>query len=132
MAIEYVSIKVGDPAIKPSPQVIPPGKWVTLDFGAVDVIVPKHDGVAQWAYYVNFTPVKGIGAPKSVKLRFCRDPKGAADFTGQRPLDLSVDHVFSGVWIFKAKKGQPVALQVYNTGKKPITITTREFKMWIP
>jgi hypothetical protein len=132
MSIEYVSWKVGDPAIKAAPQTIAPGKWTILNFGTVDAIVPKHNGAAQWAFYVNVTPQKGLGIAKSLNLRFIRDPKGAADFTGQRPLDLTKGHIFSGTWFFNAKKGQPVAIQVYNTGKKTLVITTREFKMWIP
>ena len=132
MTIEYVSWKVGDPLIKKAPQVIKPGVWTTLHFDKLDAIVPKHGGTAQWAYYLNITNSKGLGSAKTVDLRFTRNPRGKADFTGQRPLNLTTGHIFSGTWFFKAKAGQPVALQVRNNGKKNIIVTTREFKMWIP
>jgi hypothetical protein len=132
MTIEYVSWKVGDPLIKKAPQVIQPGVWTILHFDKLDAIVPKHNGEAQWAYYLNVTNSKGLGAAKTMDLRFTRNPMKNPDFTGQRPLDLSTSHIFSGTWFFKAKVGQPVSLEVRNNGKKPIIVTTREFKMWIP
>lgn len=130
MAIEYVSWKAGDPAIKAKPQVIKPKTWTILTFEEGDAIVPKHDGEALWTYYINAddntTDAKGFRA------RFIRDPKGAADFTGRFSIMFDQDHILAGNWNFKAKKGQPVSIQVYHEGKKDLTITTREFKLWIP
>lgn len=134
MAVEYVSWKTGDPAIKPRPQVLQPGVWTLVHFDQGDAIVPKHTGIAKWYYYMNIQNAKGLFAAKSVDVRFIRDPKGIKDFTGQRPHDLRIGHIFTNDynWAFTAKKGQPVGLQVRNNGKRPITLTTREFKMWIP
>jgi hypothetical protein len=130
MSIEYVSWKAGDPKIKPSPQTIRPKVWTQLDFGAQDSIVPKNTGHANWAFYVN---VKELGGAKNMKIRFTRDIGTAnADFTGQRMLDLELDNIHSGTWFFKAKKGQPVGLEVYHAGPKDMVIITREFKLWIP
>jgi hypothetical protein len=130
MSIEYVSWKAGDPKIKPSPQTIRPKVWTQLDFGAQDSIVPKNTGHANWAFYVN---VKELGGAKNMKIRFTRDIGTAtADFTGQRMLDLTLDNIHSGTWFFKAKKGQPVGLEVYHAGPKDMVIITREFKLWIP
>lgn len=130
MAIEYVSWKAGDPAIKAAPQTIKSKHWTQLDFGAQDSIVPKNSGIATWAFYVN---VNKNGGAKSMKIRFTRDiGTKDADFTGQRTLDLGLDHIFSDTWFFKANKGQPVGLEVYHEGATDMVIWTREFKMWIP
>jgi hypothetical protein len=130
MSIEYVSRKAGDPKIKPSPQTIRPKAWTQLDFGAQDSIVPKNTGIANWAFYLN---IKDLGGAKNMKIRFTRNIGTAtADFTGQRMLDLALDNIHSGTWFFKARKGQPVGLEVYHAGTKDMVIVTREFKMWIP
>lgn len=129
MTVEYVSWKAGDPLIKPSPQAIKPKTWTTLIFEEGSAIVPKHNGTANWAHYIN---VNDAGGAKNVKVRYLRDPKGIKDFTGQVTHDLTIDHIFSDTWFFNAKVGQPIALQVYHEGKKNMVITTREFKMWIP
>jgi hypothetical protein len=130
MSIEYVSWKAGDPKIKPSPQTIRPKVWTQLDFGAQDSIVPKNTGHANWAFYIN---VKELGGAKEMKIRFTRDiGTKDADFTGQRMLDLALDNIHSGTWFFKARKGQPVGLEVFHEGTAAMTIITRELKMWIP
>ena len=74
-----------------------------------------------------------FGGAANMKIRFTRDiGTKEADFTGQRMLDLGLDNIHSGTWFFKANKGQPVGLEVYHAGKSDMTVTTREFKMWIP
>lgn len=126
---EYVSWKTGDPAIKPKPQTIQPKTWTTLSFDAGDCIVPHGNGTAHWAFYAN---ADVTGGAKVLKARFCRDPKGIKDFTGHWSTALGVDSILCGAWFFNAKKGQPVGVQVWHDGTKPLTITTRELKMWIP
>lgn len=129
MVTEYVSWKAGDPAIKADPQVIKPKTWTSLKFGANGTtITPKHDGQAQWATYVN---ISSVGGASDVKIRFVRDPKGKADYTGIYSFDPAHEPQ-SHTWFFNAKKGQPVAVQIYHDGKSNLTVTTREFKMWIP
>jgi hypothetical protein len=126
---EYISWKAGDPAIAASPQIIKPKTWTTVTFGKDSLIVPKTNGTATWAYYLN---VDVPADSKLLKVRFMRDPKGIADFTGLKGIDLTSYAIDSGTWIFNAKAGQPVALQVYASGTKNVTLSTREFKMWIP
>lgn len=129
MAVEYVSWKQGDPAIKADPQVIKPKTWTTLTFGKNgSTIVPSHDGAAMWGAYVN---IADTGKSSGFKIRFIRDPKGAADFTGISSYDSAYEPQ-THVHFFNAKKGQPVALQVYHDGKKDMIVACREFKMWIP
>jgi hypothetical protein len=130
MTVEYVSWKAGDPKIKAAPQIIKPKIWTQLDFGAQDSIVPKNTGIANWAFYVN---IAKDGGAKNMKIRFTRDiGTKEADFTGQRMLDLTLDNIHSGTWFFKARKGQPVGLEVFHGGTAAMTIITRELKMWIP
>lgn len=129
MAIEYVSWKQGDPLIKADPQIIKPKTWTSLKFGANgDVIIPKHDGEALWCAYIN---VAGTGGASQYKVRFIRDPKKLADFTGIATYGIAYEPQ-THVHFFNAKKGQPVALQVWHDGKTDMTIACREFKMWIP
>lgn len=129
MTVEYVSWKAGDSKIKPAPLTIKPKTWTLLTFDEGDAITPKNDGVANWAYYVN---VNKNGGAEKLELRWIREPAGIKDFTGARTLDLKLDNIHSGVWIFKAKKGQPVGIQVYHAGATDMVITTRECKLWIP
>lgn len=129
MAVEYVSWKAGDPKIKPAPQTIKTKTWTLLTFDEGNVITPKNNGTAMWAFYVN---VNDAGGASTLQLRWIREPQGIKDFTGARALDLKLDNIHSGVWFFNAKKGQPVGIEVYHEGKKDMVITTRETKMWIP
>jgi hypothetical protein len=129
MAVEYVSWKAGDPAIKADPQAIKPKTWTTLKFGDNGTTIkPNFNGQAHWSAYVN---IDSDGGASDIKLRFVRDPKGAADFTGIYSFDPAHEPQ-SHTWFFNAKKGQPVAVQIYHNGKSNLTVTTREFKMWIP
>lgn len=129
MALEYIAWKQGDPAIKNDPQDIKPKTWTSLKFGANGtLIVPKNNGAAMWSVYAN---ISSTGGASDVKFRFIRDPKGAADYTGIYSFDPAHEPQ-SHTWFFNAKKGQPVAVQIYHNGKTNLTVTTREFKMWIP
>jgi len=129
MAVEYVSWKQGDPAIKADPQVIKPKTWTSLTFGANgSTIKPAHDGQAMWCAYVN---VDKDGGCSDWKIRFIRDPKGAADYTGIASFSPNQEPQ-THLHFFNAKKGQPVAVQVYHNGASNMVVTTREFKMWIP
>jgi hypothetical protein len=126
---EYVSWKAGDPAIKADPQTIKPKTWTNLKFGSNgDVIVPKHDGQALWDAYVN---IETAGGASQYKIRFIRDPKGIADFTGIASYGIAYEPQ-THVHFFNAKKGQPVAVQIWHDGKSNMVVSTREFKMWIP
>ena len=126
---EYVSWKAGDPKIKPAPQKIKPKTWTLLEFSEGNVITPKSSGTAIWGFYLNVDEAAGAG---SLKLRWLREPNGAKDFTGQRVLNLKDSNIHSELWMFNAKKGQPVGIEVYHSGGQDLVIATRECKMWIP
>lgn len=126
---EYVSWKAGDPKIKAMPQKVKPKTWTLLEFEEGNVITPKNAGTAIWGFYVNVDDAAGA---KIMKLRWLREPNGIKDFTGQRTLDLDLSNVHSDIWMFNAKKGQPVGIEVYHAGMGDMTIITRECKMWIP
>lgn len=125
--MQYVSWKQGDPALGAADeQPIKPKTWTNLKFGANgELIKPDINAFAQIATYIN---IKDDGGATDVQVRFIRDPKGAADFTGCTSFSLSAGHIFSHTWFLMAKKGTPLAVQVYHNGKKPMKIGTREFK----
>lgn len=124
--MQYVSWKQGDPAIKADPQTIKPKTWTLLEFGVNgSLITPRSNGLGHWGTYINVS--NGADA-KNIQVRFIRDPKGKADFTGSISFDLASGHIFSHMWMFLAKKGESVGVQVYHDGTKNLTIATREFK----
>ena len=124
--MQYESWKQGDPAIKADPQSIKPKTWTNLKFGSNgDLIKPVIDAVCHLGTYIN---ISADGEAKTVQVRFIRDPKGKADFTGCNSYSLSAGHIFSHTWFLQAKKGTPLAVQVWHDGAKPMVIGTREFK----
>ena len=125
--MQYVSWKQGDPLVGGADdQSVKPKTWVNLKFGTDgELIKPDINAFAQIATYIN---VKDAGGATVLNVRFIRDPKGAADFTGETAFDLAKGHKFSHTWFLMAKKGTPLAVQVYHDGKKPLVIGTREFK----
>ena len=124
--MQYVSWKQGDPTIKADQQSIPSKAWTLLSFGANGTVInPTADGLAHLGAYIN---VNDDGGAKSVQLRFIRDPKGAADFTGAITFDTTSGHIFSHMWMIMAKKGTSLGVQVYHEGAKPMVIGTRELK----
>jgi hypothetical protein len=126
---EYKSWKAGDPKIKPAPLKVKPKTWTLLTFDEGNVITPKGSGTAIWGFYIN---VEDAAGAKTMKLRWIREPNGIKDFTGQRTLDLELSNIHSDLWMFNAKAGQPVGIEVYHAGVSDMTIITRECKMWIP
>jgi hypothetical protein len=125
---EYISWKAGDPKIKPAPQNIKPKTWTLLNFDQGTAIKAKSSGTAIWGFYIN---VEQPGGAKSMKLRWLREPLGIKDFTGQRTLNLEDSNIHSDLWMFNAKAGQPVGIEVYHAGTSDLTIITRECKMFI-
>jgi hypothetical protein len=124
---QYVSIKddAHDFSVRPK-------TWTllrfTVDGKALTTLTPTQDGVALWAWYIN---VDAKGGAKKLAVRFIRDPKGIADYTGEHGIDLTAHDKDSHLWMFKAKKGQPVGVQVWHDGTAPLVISTREFKLSI-
>jgi hypothetical protein len=123
--MQYVSWKQGDPAIKADPQMIKPKTWTLLKFDKNVLINPTADGLAHLGMYMN---IKDFGNAKQVMVRFIRDPKGVADFTGATSWSPADGHIFSHMWMIQAKKGVPLGVEVYHDGTKAMAIATREFK----
>jgi hypothetical protein len=123
---QYVSWKEGDPAIKADPESIPAKTWTLLTFGANGTVInPTVNGLAHLGTYFN---VNDAGGAKTVQVRFIRDPKGVADFTGSTSFSLAAGHIFSHTWFIIGKKGTPIGVQIWHDGTKPMVIGTREFK----
>lgn len=125
---QYVSIK--DDVTK---QIVKGKTWTLLRFKVngknIENVVPNQDGFAEWAWYINVDTPNGASI---LKARFSRDPKGANDFTGQTFFDLTKATISSHTWFFKANKGQSVGVMVWHDGTRPLTVGTREIKLWIP
>ena len=128
---EYVSRK-SDATSKIPTQSLPSGKWTLLEVEGLTTIVPKGNSVAGaiWAIYLNIDSPK-LGGATSLTFRWVRDPSTVHDFTGQQTIAINKGGktIHSAMWIFMAKKGQPVGVELYHNGSKPLTITTRETKM---
>lgn len=126
---QYISRK-SDAGSKPAIQPLPANKWVTLEVENQTDLVPSQDSEvgALWACYLNVDSPKVSGATELL-LRWVREPKGINDATGYetKALKKGATTFIKDVWLFKAKKGQPVVLQVRANGRA--TITTREIKL---
>lgn len=133
---EYVSRK-SDSTSKVPTQSLPANAWTLLEVEGLKTIVPKGNSVAgaMWAIYLNIDSPK-LGGATELTFRWVRDPKqvnpkGAHDFTGQQTITVKKggNTIHSAVWLFMAKKGQPVGVEITHNGSKPLTLKTRETKM---
>lgn len=128
---QYISRK-SDASSKPATQPIPANKWVNVEVENTWDIVPTETSKAGalWACYLNVDSPK-IGGASELVIRWTRDPKGINDSTGYetKALKKGATTFIKDVWLFQAKKGQPVVLQVKANGKA--VITTREVKLAI-
>jgi len=106
--------------------------WTTLEVDGLFSVIPNGDSStgALFATYLNITSPK-IGGASELTIKWVRDPKGINDATGYQTFSLKkgATTFVKDVWLFQAKKGQPVALQLKANGKA--TITTREIKLAI-
>ena len=128
---QYISRK-SDATSKPPTQTLSADKWVTIEAENLRELVPSQssDAGALWVCYLNIVTPK-LGGANELVLRWARDPKSVNDVTGYetRSLNKGGTTFISHVWVFQAKKGQPVILQVKANGKA--TIKTRELKLAI-
>jgi len=128
---QYISRK-SDASSKPAIQPLPANKWVTLEVENLTELVPTETSKAGalWACYLNVDSPKIKGATELV-IRWVREPKGINDATGYetKALNKGGTTFIKDVWLFQAKKGQPVVLQIKANGYA--TITTREIKLAI-
>jgi len=106
--------------------------WTTLEVDGLFSVIPNANSTtgAFFATYLNIKTPK-IGGASELTIKWVRDPKGINDATGYETIALKKGGTtfVKDVWMFQAKKGQPVALQLKANGKA--TITTREIKLSI-
>jgi hypothetical protein len=106
--------------------------WTTLEVDGLFTVIPNADTStgALFATYLNIKTPK-IGGASELTIKWVRDPKGINDATGYQTFSLKKGGTtfIKDVWLFNAKKGQPVALQLKANGKA--TIYTREIKLAI-
>lgn len=106
--------------------------WTTLEVDGLFTVIPNADTStgALFATYLNIKTPK-IGGASELTIKWVRDPKGLNDATGYQTFSLKKGGTtfIKDVWLFNAKKGQPVALQLKANGKA--TIYTREIKLAI-
>lgn len=128
---QYIS-KKSDAGSKPATQSLTNGKWVTIEAGGITKLVPTESTNvgALWVCYLNVKTPK-IGGATELTLRWVRDAAGINDATGYETVTLKkgATTFVKDVWVFQAKKGQPVTLQVKANGKA--TVHTRELKLAI-
>lgn len=128
---QYISRK-SDAKSKPPTQELRSGVWTTIEASGQTALVPTESSKAGalWVAYLNVKTPK-IGGATELTLRWVRDPKGINDATGYetKALKKGGTTFIKDVWVFQAKKGQPVVLQVKANGKA--TVTTRETKLAI-
>ena len=128
---QYIS-KKSDAKSKPPTQNLVKDKWLTVEAGGITKLVPTQNSEAGalWVCYLNITTPKLAGATE-LTLKWVRDASGINDATGYTTVALKkgATTFVTNVWVFQAKKGQPVSLQVKANGKA--TITTRELKLSI-
>ena len=128
---QYIS-KKSDATSRPATQNLASGKWVTIEAGGITKLIPTESTKvgALWVCYLNVKTPK-IGGATELTLRWVRDAAGINDATGYETVALKkgATTFVKDVWVFQAKKGQPVTLQVKANGKA--TVTTRELKLSI-
>ena len=128
---QYIS-KKSDATSTPANQSLTKDKWVTIEAGGITKLVPTETSKvgALWACYLNVKSASISGATQ-LTLRWVRDPSGINDATGYETINLNKNGTtfITNVWLFQAKKGQPVTLQVKANGRA--TVTTRELKLSI-
>jgi hypothetical protein len=128
---QYLS-KKSDAKSKPATQSLTSGKWVTVEAGGVTQLTATENSRAGALFvcYLNITTPK-LGGATELTLRWVRDPKGINDATGYetKTLKKGATTFVKDVWLFQAKKGQPVICQVKANGKA--TINTRLLKLAI-
>lgn len=109
--------------------------WTTLEVDGLFSVIPNSDTStgALFATYLNIKTPK-IGGASQLTIKWVRIGSIGGvidDATGYETIALKKGGTtfVKDVWLFQAKKGQPVALQLKANGKA--TITTREIKLAI-
>ena len=128
---QYISRK-SDSTSKIPTQVLQGNAWSTLEVEGLYSVIPTMNSTAGalFATYLNITTPK-IGGASELTIKWVRDPKSLNDATGYETITLNKGGTtyVKDLWMFQAKKGQPVALMMKPNGKA--TVTTREIKLAI-
>lgn len=128
---QYISLK-SDTSSKRKTQSLSNGIWVTIEAGGITKLVPNATTKtgAFWGAYLNITTPK-IGGASQIVIKWVRDAARLDDATGYETISLNKGGTtyVKDLWLFQAKKGQPVTFQVKANGKA--TIGTRELKLSI-
>jgi len=128
---QYISRK-SDASSKIPTQSLQGNVWTTLEVEGLWNVIPTQNSTAGafFATYLNIDTPK-IGGASELTIKWVRDPKGINDATGYETITLKKGGTtyVKDVWMFQAKKGQPVALMMKPNGKA--TVTTREIKLAI-
>ena len=128
---QYISRK-SDSKSKVPTQALQANVYTTLEVEGLYSVIPTENSTAGalFATYLNIDTPR-IGGATEMTIKWVRDPKGINDATGYETITLKKGGTtfVKDVWLFQAKKGQPVALQMKPNGKA--TITTREIKLAI-
>jgi len=128
---QYISRK-SDSTSKIPTQVLQGNAWSTLEVEGLYSVIPTMNSTAGalFATYLNITTPR-IGGASELTIKWVRDPKSLNDATGYETITLNKGGTtyVKDLWMFQAKKGQPVALMMKPNGKA--TVTTREIKLAI-
>ena len=128
---QYISRK-SDASSKIPTQTLKADVWTALEVDGLLTVIPNADSVAGalFAAYLNIKTPR-IGGASELTIKWVRDAKGINDATGYETITLvkgGTTYV-KDLWMFQAKKGQPISLMMKPNGKA--TVTTREIKLAI-
>jgi hypothetical protein len=130
MSGQYIVYKSDAKSPKPT-QTLTAGRWARLEAEGHTVLLPTVDSAygALWAFYA-YLDIPRIGGATQVTTKWVRNPgTKEADETGRMTWQLTKgqSNWINQVWLFHARKGQPVGLEIVANGK--CTIRTRELKL---
>ena len=128
---QYISRK-SDATSKRPTQELQGNVWTTLEVEGLYSVIPTESSSAGalFATYLNIKTPR-IGGASELTIKWVRDAKGINDATGYETITLvkgGTTYV-KDLWMFQAKKGQPISLMMKPNGKA--TVTTREIKLAI-
>lgn len=130
MSGQYVVLKSDAKSPKPT-QTLTAGRWARLEAEGRTTITPSVSSAygALWAFYA-YLDIPRIGGATEITTKWVRNPgTSEADETGRTTWQVRKGKVqwINQVWLFHAREGQPVGLEIIANGK--VTIKTRELKL---
>lgn len=130
MSGQYIVYKSDAKSPKPV-QRLTAGVWARLEAEGHTTLVPTCSSAygALWAFYA-MVEVPRIGGATEITTKWVRNPgTKEADETGRYTWTVKRGKTqwINQVWLFHARDGQPVGLEIIANGKA--TIKTRELKL---